>query len=288
MRRVDPKLYTRDYYLSDETGYREFKKGFGKSLEPRLERIVKEIPIRKGIKVLDIGCGRGELVIWFARNGASEVVGIDYSKSAVEIAKGARNKFSKKVRSRMNFKLMDAKNLKFKNNYFDLVVMTEILEHVYPDEQVKIFSDIGRVLKEDGFVFFHTAPSKTFNDFTYKYWCYPVSSILVELNNLLSGNKYPNLPKPNKIRSDYQHIMHVNEPDYISLRKLVKKSGFIGKIRSTNITIAKPINSWKDRVYNLLVFLVPISNYFPFNIFWGNDFYAVLKKDYENTTDHAD
>jgi len=74
--------------------------------------------------------------------------------------------------------------------------------------------------------------------------------------------------------------MHVNEPDYFSLCRLFQKTGFRGSIYSTNITVSKPLISWKDRLYNMLVYLNPLSYYFPFNIIWGMIIMPYLKNDY--------
>ena len=278
MRRVNPRVYTEKYYLSDCTGFEQWKRSGGKEFEPRFERIVKEIPPVRNLRILDIGCGRGELALWCVRNGAKVVIGIDYSKNAIKLANQSKKHFKKDIQKNITFKLGDGKKLEFEINSFDVVLLTEVLEHVYPEEQAVIFNEIKRVLKDDGFVFVHTAPSKWFNNFTYKYWCYPISSIIVSVNNFITGNKYTNITKPSKIRTESHKIMHVNEPDYFTLKKLFNNSRFEGKIKSTNVTIAKPVLSWKDKLFNTIVYLNPLSNYFPINVLFGNDFYAVLRK----------
>lgn len=277
-RRVDPNLYKREYYLQAASGYQEFRNSQGKVLEPRLREIVSKIPEVKGLKVLDIGCGRGELVFWGARSGVALVTGVDYAKSAIDLAASAKAKLEKEIRKKVSLKKMDAKKLNLANNSFDAVFLIEVLEHLYPEEQESVFKEIDRVLKGDGFVFIHTAPSRWFNDFTYRFWCYPLSTLLVGVYNKLYSKKYGNLAKWKDLRSKYHRLMHVNEPDYFSLKKLFSKFGFVGSIKSTNITVNKPILGWKDQLFNFIVYLSPISDYYPFNIFWGNDFYAVLKK----------
>lgn len=278
MRRVSPSLYTKEYFLEDCTGYEEFKRSWGKTLEPRLKRIVKEIPLKKGMEVLDVGCGRGELVFWAARRGAKRVVGIDYSRDAVKLAREAHKSYSPKIRKKTEFKIMDAKSLKFEDEAFDCVFLSEVIEHLYLEEQDKVFAEISRILKKNGFVFVHTAPSRWFNDYTYRFWCYPISTLLISLWKVLTGKTYPNLAPRDKLRTKSHKVMHVNEPDYFSLRRLFKTYGFTGAIRSTNVTVLKPILSWKDNIFNAFVYLSPLSNYPPFNIFWGNDFITVLKK----------
>lgn len=277
MRKVKSSLYSKKYYLTSCSGYKEFRKKLGKSLEPRFRALISEIPVRKGMRVLDIGCGRGEMVFW-AVNQEASAVGIDYSEDAVSLAKMAQKHQGKTARKLSEFYVMDAEELNFPEKSFDAVFLIEILEHLYPEQQSKVFMEIFRVLKEDGFVFLHTAPNRLFNDFAYRFWCYPLSTFVVSIWNFLNGKKYANISSPKKLRGKWERLMHVNEPDYRQLKNLFQKSGFLGELRSTNITIIKPELSWKDKLFNFLVYLYPLSKYFPFNLIWGNDFYAVLKK----------
>ena len=113
MKRVDPKVYTKDYYLNDCSGYKEFKQSFGKTLELRFLEMIKYFDIKANTRVLDIGCGRGEMVFYAAGKGA-EAVGIDYSKDAIALAKVAQKKQQKTIQNRTKFIFMDAKNLNSK------------------------------------------------------------------------------------------------------------------------------------------------------------------------------
>lgn len=277
MRRVDPKLYDQSYYLSDCNGYDCFKRTWGKQLEPMTAYFTKKIPMKPGLKILDLGCGRGELSLWAAGQGA-EVWGIDYSSTAVKIAKKAALHNSASVRSKCHFSLMDAKHLRFADHFFAGVMSIEVIEHLYPEEQAIVLSEIFRVLRPGGFVFIHTAPSRWFNDFTYRYYCYPASTLIVSLWNLVLGKSYPSLPPWHHIRTASHRVMHVGEPDYFSLTKMITRAGFTGSVRSSNLTILKPVLSWKDTLFNFFIYLYPLSRYFPFNVLWGNDFYALLHK----------
>jgi ubiquinone/menaquinone biosynthesis C-methylase UbiE len=278
MKRVDPSVYTKSYYLTGCTGHEEFNRSWGKELERRFRRIIKEIPSVKNKKVLDVGCGRGELVFWSIRSGAKLAVGIDYSKQAIVLSKKAKAKQNKNIKEKVLFKLMDGKKMSFKDKEFDAVFFTEVLEHLYPEEQRIVLKEIRRVLSDDGFLFLHTAPSKWFIDYTYRFWCYPISTFLVFVSNVFTKKSYDNLAKWKDLRQQDDKVMHVAEPDYFSLNKLLRETGYFGVIRSTNVTVLKPIISWKDKLFNFLVYLYPISKYFPINLFWGNDFLAVLRK----------
>ena len=278
MKRVDPKVYTKDYYLNDCSGFNEFKQSFGKTLELRFVELIKYFDIKANTRVLDIGCGRGEMVFYAAGKGA-EAVGIDYSKDAIALAKVAQKKQQKTIQNRTKFIFMDAKKLKFKNSYFDLVIMTDVVEHLYPEELDLVFKEIKRVLKSKGKLVIHTAPNKTFNNITYKYYCYPIASLIAFVWNTVVRKSYPNIASPKEIRTDSHSIMHINEPTYFSLDKLYKKYKFKGSLISTNVTVKKPSLSLKDSSFNFIVFLHPFSKYFPLNILFGSDFVSILTND---------
>ncbi|MBN1385104.1 MAG: methyltransferase domain-containing protein [Elusimicrobia bacterium] len=74
----------------------------------------------EGRKVLEIGCGEGDLAAIIAYHGAS-VTAIDYSEEAIKIAK---SKFNIK---NLSFHCTQVEKLKSK---FDVVVMQGVLEHI--------------------------------------------------------------------------------------------------------------------------------------------------------------
>ena len=92
-------------------------------------------------RVLDIACGSGYGSKMLA-DRAEEVWGGDISEEAIKIAK---EKYSGE---NVHFRLMDASELPFDNNYFDLVVSFETIEHLKDSE--KFVAEIKRVLKPGG------------------------------------------------------------------------------------------------------------------------------------------
>lgn len=276
MRRVDPKVYTKEYYLADCTGFKEFRESYGQKLEPRLEEVVRRINILPGMNVLDVGCGRGEMVFYAARQGAN-AVGIDYAGEAIGLANELKKKKEKSIREKMQFHIMDAKNLLFPSSSFDIVILTDVVEHLYDEEINKVFLEIKRVLKRNGTIVIHTAPNKLFFNIGYRVYSYPIATFLVAIWNALSKSSYPNIAKPDDLRVDSHAIMHINEPTYFSLKKLFNKHNFKGYVLSTNVVSKKPIVGLKDKFFNFIVYLHPLSAYFPFNILLGSDFIAILK-----------
>lgn len=88
--------------------------------------------------ILEIGCGQGfNTHILSKRN---KVIGIDLSKEDIMIAK--------KRYPKVHFMIMNAENLKFKSNSFDIIYALEVFEHI--DNLNKAVSEIKRVLRKNG------------------------------------------------------------------------------------------------------------------------------------------
>ena len=98
-----------------------------------------------GAKVLDYGCGRGDMSLHILAQGG-EVDGIDISSVYIQdatdrcIAAGYDS-------SKFRFHVMDAHSMDFPANFFDVVVGLGILHHLDPDVAL---SEIHRVLKLGG------------------------------------------------------------------------------------------------------------------------------------------
>lgn len=108
--------------------------------QARFRNITAILPQVNG-KILDIGCHGGKFTEIIAqKTKAKEVYGIDISSSAI--------KFAHKRLPKFKFKVANAQDLPFPDRFFDGVTCLEVLEHVdYPEE---VLSEIGRVLKRDG------------------------------------------------------------------------------------------------------------------------------------------
>ena len=111
---------------------------FGPGQQKRLDLVKKYIDL-KGKRVLDVGCGIGMYSQAFFNEGA-DVFGIDIDKENIQKAK--------KLMPGISFLVDESENLPFENNFFDIVFLHEVLEHVKDDK--KTISECFRVLKPGG------------------------------------------------------------------------------------------------------------------------------------------
>lgn len=101
----------------------------------RLAALQSVLAPLEGLRVLDLGCGKGRFAFRLAEGGAS-IVGIDLSAGMLSEAVGLD-----RVRS-------SARRLPFAAGSFDAVIAIEVFQHLAAHETV--FQEIGRVLKAGG------------------------------------------------------------------------------------------------------------------------------------------
>lgn len=104
--------------------------------------------LKKSDKVLDIGCGVGKDAVIISQK-VKEVVATDIDLKSLSIA---RKLISEKNIVNVKTQKVDSnKRLPFKNNYFDKVVCSDVLEHL--KRRKFALSEIRRVLKKGGKLF---------------------------------------------------------------------------------------------------------------------------------------
>jgi ubiquinone biosynthesis O-methyltransferase len=111
----------------------------------RLERqlILELVGDVSGCRVLDVGCGDGELAVELEKGGAA-VVGIDASAEMIDAAK----RRSKSRNADIDFQVAMAEHLPFPAGQFDVVTAITIL--CFVDDAAPVFREIARVLRPGG------------------------------------------------------------------------------------------------------------------------------------------
>ena len=122
----------------------------------------KRFKKKSKIKVLEIGCGAGNNLLFLAKEGFN-VSGTDVSPSAINFAKKAfvKNKL------KCCFKVSDSKNLNWPNDYFDFVIDRACLTHNTNQHISTILNQAHRVLKKNGKILCYDFFGKKSSDINY-------------------------------------------------------------------------------------------------------------------------
>jgi phosphatidylethanolamine/phosphatidyl-N-methylethanolamine N-methyltransferase len=116
--------------------------GFEIILHPIRDQVIRKInPFDKS--VLDIATGTGSLAIGLS-NSAQKVTGIDLSPKMLEVAK------KKKRNSNLTFMEMDASEMKFNDNEFNIVTISLGLHDMPLKIRTLVLEEARRVLKKNG------------------------------------------------------------------------------------------------------------------------------------------
>lgn len=129
---------TKGYYEAHADEY--FRATYSANLPQLWEKLSTNL--RRGDRILDLGCGSGRDLRYFAQHGF-RVIGIDYSPRLVELAR---------VYSKQPVVLGDFASLPFKDNSFDAVWSIGSLLHVPRSSVSSVLSEVHRVLKDDAFL----------------------------------------------------------------------------------------------------------------------------------------
>jgi SAM-dependent methyltransferase len=134
----DPALVASEY--ADESRLRRRAAGYAgagtrdDARVPLVDAVVAAAPRR----ILEVGCGWGELAEWIARETGADVVAIDLSPRMVELASERG----------IDASVADVQQLPFADTTFDVVVAAWMLYHV-PDLD-RGLAEIARVLRPGG------------------------------------------------------------------------------------------------------------------------------------------
>lgn len=112
----------------------------GKFVEPMYGVIVDEIQKMERGRILDVGCGNGNLFSLLP-DGKYELFGVDFSENMIGEAK--RN-----CGTEATFSVADAEKLPFESDTFDIIVCNASFHHyIHPDT---VLEEMHRVLKDGG------------------------------------------------------------------------------------------------------------------------------------------
>ena len=120
----------------------------------KINHIIKKLNLKSNEKVLDIGSGWGSLAIEIAKISKCEVTGITLSKNQFDYSVKKAKELN--LENQVTFKLMDYREI---NEKFDKIVSVGMFEHVGRKFYKKFFSQVNKLLKNDGIALIHTIGS---------------------------------------------------------------------------------------------------------------------------------
>jgi phosphatidylethanolamine/phosphatidyl-N-methylethanolamine N-methyltransferase len=120
---------------------------FGPTLHPGRIQAIQRMAIAPGSRILEVGVGTGINASLYPDD--CEVVGIDFSASMLE---KARERLLRKGVRNMRLLQMDAQDLKFADDSFDIVYAPYLIS-VVPDP-VKVAAEMRRVCRPGGRIIF--------------------------------------------------------------------------------------------------------------------------------------
>jgi 2-polyprenyl-3-methyl-5-hydroxy-6-metoxy-1,4-benzoquinol methylase len=145
---VDSNLYDKNYYYHDNEGCHEYAQGLDIAIHPKYKHVLEIADPRQGDEILDVGCGRGELLYYCAKKGA-HVLGLDYSRAAVDIARQTIQMLPVELRSFAEAEIGDVTDYDFSRRY-DLIFMLDVFEHMNDDQIERACEKFKKILKNNG------------------------------------------------------------------------------------------------------------------------------------------
>lgn len=130
-------------------GYAQMER-FGSGWDQAMEQpsFLGLLPDVQGLRVLDLGCGAGQLALHLAQAGAAEVVGVDVSERMLGLARTER------AHPRVRYQREAIEQVRFPRERFELIVSS--LAFHYVQDYAGLIERIASWLGPDGTLVFST------------------------------------------------------------------------------------------------------------------------------------
>jgi len=113
----------------------------------KLDLVCRKLDLRKGERLLDIGCGWGGLARYAAQEYGVEVTGVTISREQLKLAQERCRDLP------VSLHLLDYRNLRGR---FDKIVSVGMFEHVGPKNYPIYLDTVSRLLEDHGLFLLHT------------------------------------------------------------------------------------------------------------------------------------
>lgn len=142
----DTMSYSCGYFLKDDDSLHQAQVN-------KVNYILEKLRLKAGMRLLDIGCGWGFLLIEAAKKYKINGTGITLSKEQYQLFKEQIKK--EKLEDYLTVELMDYRELEKSGMKFDRVVSVGMLEHVGRENYQIFMENVDKVLEPSGLFLLH-------------------------------------------------------------------------------------------------------------------------------------
>lgn len=234
---------SKSFWEKDAATHMDFAYQYGKNpnvrypmYEVRRDLVFKTLDTLtpKG-KLLDAGCGAAHVLCECLEKGW-DGFGFDFSDNMVELSKKNLEKFGHDTK-RVRTGLMSDLSI-YDNNSFDVVLLLGVSQYLMEDDDLKIWSEIRRVLKPDGIVLVDFVNGLfdllTFNKFTLGFIFNEVLPIFFSTEQQLPLKEkiaklitYPNKPDVTGLYSTRRDHIRKRTENPLTLSDRMLQYGFV-------------------------------------------------------------
>jgi len=234
-------LYTETYFMTSATGHDEFLSFEGRydQLIDKFRMVLSSLDLTPADSLLDIGCGRGEMVIYHALTGGKST-GVDFSDEAIKIASVK----ARELKAECSFEISSFADIDETTKY-DKIISIDFIEHISASEGIAFYQKCLNLLNPGGKLLIYTFPNTVRRKYGYG---------LIRFLSILKGKPLPKL-EPDTV-SDHYKQYHLNEQSYFTLKESAGRAGF----RKAEVTYFDP--SVKDSFLKKLLLKTPVRHIF--------------------------
>tara|TARA_R110002020_G_scaffold10364_2_gene39921 strand:- start:10258 stop:11499 length:1242 start_codon:yes stop_codon:yes gene_type:complete len=145
------KLFLDDNMLYSCAYFREPTETLEQAQRNKLRLLASKLCLKEGMRVLDIGCGWGDLALYLAKLENVQVTGVTLSREQQKLASQRAQKEG--LSDRVKFELRDYRDV---DDRFDRIVSVGMFEHVGVQHYDEFFSHLNTLMPDDGIAVLHS------------------------------------------------------------------------------------------------------------------------------------
>jgi SAM-dependent methyltransferase len=255
---VPSDIYDTEYLLSSALeGYEDYLVGAVSVLK---RRELDLLDVRADQRVLDLGCGRGDVLAELVRRGCRPV-GVDYSWAAASLSRALVGNAGLVIQA-------DGVALPFPTGSFDRVLLGDVIEHLAWPLAVQALAEVRRILAPGGRALVHTSPNTWFVSYVL-----PPLRVALRLRGqdavLARFDEYERL----------RPAMHPNELSPRTIKKLMAAAQIPARTWVDADVLRSGASEWTSSLTSWPVRLVgKLAGAWPLRLVLGNDLYAIVEQ----------